>query len=43
LQRTREDYLYEKVRKTASQWGTPDNLMFVIGATQPEWFEKIRR
>src|SRR5882724_1082098 len=42
LQRTGEDYLYEKVLKTASQWGTPDNLMFVIGATQPEWFEKIR-
>jgi orotidine-5'-phosphate decarboxylase len=35
-------YLYEKVLKTASGWGTPDNLMFVIGATQADWFEGIR-
>jgi len=32
-----------KSAEAASQWGTPDNLMFVIGATQPEWFENIRR
>ena len=37
------DHLYEKVLKTASGWGTPDNLMFVIGATQADWFEGIRR
>jgi orotidine-5'-phosphate decarboxylase len=43
LQRAGEDYLYEKVLKTASGWGTPDNLMFVIGATQADWFESIRR
>ncbi|HMH23510.1 MAG TPA: orotidine-5'-phosphate decarboxylase [Puia sp.] len=43
LQRAGEDYLYEKVLKTAAGWGSPDNLMFVIGATQPEWFENIRR
>jgi orotidine-5'-phosphate decarboxylase len=35
--------LYEKVLTTAAQWGTPDNLMFVIGATQADWFESIRR
>ncbi|HEY0731522.1 MAG TPA: orotidine-5'-phosphate decarboxylase, partial [Chitinophagaceae bacterium] len=35
-------YLYEKVLKTVSQWGTPDNLMFVIGATQVDEFEAIR-
>ena len=23
-------------------WGTPDNLMFVIGATQAEAFERVR-
>jgi orotidine-5'-phosphate decarboxylase len=34
--------LYEKVLTTAAQWGTTDNLMFVIGATQADWFESIR-
>jgi orotidine-5'-phosphate decarboxylase len=38
-----ETYLYEQVLKTGSTWGTPDNLMFVIGATQASWFESIRR
>ena len=36
------EYLYEKVIKTSMQWGTPGNLMFVIGATQSDWFTKIR-
>ncbi len=36
-------YLYEKVLRTASGWGTPDNLMFVIGATQAHGLEGIRR
>ena len=43
LQRTGSEYLYEKVLKTASSWGSPENLMFVIGATQPEQFEAIRQ
>jgi orotidine-5'-phosphate decarboxylase len=38
-----EIYLYEFVLKTASQWGTEDNLMFVIGATQAEEFSTIRK
>lgn len=42
MQKTGEDFLYEKVIKTSIQWGTTDNLMFVIGATQPDWFTKIR-
>ena len=28
------NYLYETVLKKVSGWGTPDNLMFVVGATQ---------
>ncbi|MFW5644757.1 MAG: orotidine-5'-phosphate decarboxylase [Bacteroidota bacterium] len=36
-------HLFEEVIKTATGWGTKDNLMFVIGATQPEWFRKIRK
>jgi orotidine-5'-phosphate decarboxylase len=43
LQPAGDGYLYEKVIKTAASWGTPDNLMFVIGATRPDWFDNIRR
>jgi orotidine-5'-phosphate decarboxylase len=43
LQQAGDGYLYEKVLTTVSGWGTPENLMFVIGATQPDWFEGIRR
>jgi orotidine-5'-phosphate decarboxylase len=43
LQPAGEGLLYEKVLRTASGWGSPENLMFVVGATQPEWFENIRR
>jgi orotidine-5'-phosphate decarboxylase len=39
----KEEYLYERVLTTAAQWGTPENLMFVIGATQAEAFERVRR
>lgn len=43
LQQAGDGLLYEKVLKTVSQWGTPDNLMFVIGATQSESFINIRK
>src|SRR5215204_5361801 len=33
-----DEFLYEKVLKTASNWGTLENLMFVIGATQIDEF-----
>jgi orotidine-5'-phosphate decarboxylase len=43
LQPAGNGLLYEKVLTTAAGWGTPDNLMFVIGATQAEAFERVRR
>jgi orotidine-5'-phosphate decarboxylase len=43
LQPAGDALLYEKVLTKASQWGTPDNLMFVIGATQADSFVSIRR
>jgi orotidine-5'-phosphate decarboxylase len=43
LQKMGEEYLYEKVITTISRWGTTENTMFVIGATQAEQFEKIRQ
>lgn len=42
-QKIGEEYLYEKVLKTVSGWGTPDNLMFVIGATKATGFTEIRK
>jgi len=38
-----EKYLYEAVLEKASKWGTPDNLMFVIGATHANAFINIRK
>lgn len=47
LQRIRvneeEKYVYEQVLTTVAEWGNPDNLMFVVGATQAKSFEHIRR
>ena len=34
--------LYEEVMVKSMQWGTPDQLMFVVGATQAEKIESIR-
>jgi orotidine-5'-phosphate decarboxylase len=35
--------LYQSVLAKAQTWGTPENLMFVIGATHPERFAEIRK
>lgn len=35
--------LFENVIATSSRWGTPDNMMYVVGATQGKMFEDIRR
>jgi len=40
--KTQTNYLYEEVLRKACTWGTPENLMFVIGATQPNEFINIR-
>ena len=34
--------LFEKVLKTSQQWGTEENMMFVVGATQGKLFEAVR-
>ena len=34
--------LYESVLTKAQTWGTPDNLMFVVGATRPEMLSRVR-
>ena len=34
--------LYKKVLKKSVQWGTPENLMFVVGATRAEGIGEVR-
>lgn len=34
--------LYETVLKVSAGWGTPDNIMYVIGATRTELLSKVR-
>lgn len=42
MQKIGEEFLYERVIKQTMNWGNPDNLMFVIGATHPDLFKDIR-
>lgn len=37
-----EPPLYQRVVARCQAWGTPDELMFVVGATRPEQLEEIR-
>jgi len=34
--------LYKQVLEKSSQWGSAENIMYVVGATHPEYFEEIR-
>ena len=34
--------LYESVIRKSQEWGSPENLMYVIGATHPESFAEVR-
>ena len=35
--------LFEKVLKKSQQWGNEDNMMYVVGATQGQMFQDIRK
>ena len=35
--------LFERVLRKSQDWGTPDNIMYVVGATQGAMFKDIRR
>ena len=35
--------LFEKVLKTSQKWGNNENMMYVVGATQGQMFEEIRK
>ena len=38
-----EEFLFEKVLKTAKEWGNDEQLMYVVGATRPQMLEAIRK
>lgn len=42
LLRTEGRYLYEVVAEKSASWGSPDNLMYVVGATHPDHFDTLR-
>lgn len=35
-------YLFEKVLQKSQQWGTPDNMMYVVGATKADMLTTVR-
>ena len=35
--------LWQHTLQKCMSWGTPENMMFVVGATNPEYFQAIRR
>jgi orotidine-5'-phosphate decarboxylase len=43
ISKSETSYLYEYVLETVSDWGSPENLMFVVGATQANEFLNIRK
>ena len=43
LQPSGDQLLYEKVMQRVATWGTPENLMFVVGATQATVMASIRK
>ncbi len=43
LQPCGDELLYQKVLRTVASWGTPENIMFVIGATRKEQLHEIRQ
>lgn len=38
----REEYLFEQVLKTSSSWATAGQMMYVVGATQADYVERVR-
>jgi len=36
------EHLYEKVIRESQNWGTSENIMYVVGATRPQYLQRIR-
>lgn len=38
-----EQYIYENVISKSKEWGSKENMMYVVGATQADYFKSIRK
>jgi orotidine-5'-phosphate decarboxylase len=41
--KSHDDYLFEQVLKRSASWGSPENMMYVVGATQATQLAVIRK
>ncbi|MHA6248906.1 orotidine-5'-phosphate decarboxylase [Pontibacter sp. CAU 1760] len=39
----KEEYLFEQVLRTSQEWGNADNMMYVVGATQADFVQRVRQ
>ncbi|PRY13245.1 orotidine-5'-phosphate decarboxylase [Pontibacter ummariensis] len=37
-----EEYLFEQVLRTSADWGPADQMMYVVGATQADYVQRVR-
>jgi orotidine-5'-phosphate decarboxylase len=42
LSEVKTEPLYQHVLRISSQWGTPENMMYVVGATKADMFDEVR-
>jgi orotidine-5'-phosphate decarboxylase len=42
LKKTNQDYVFIEMIKSSMNWGNEENMMYVVGATKPQYIEKIR-
>tara|TARA_X000000368_G_scaffold32372_1_gene23902 strand:+ start:855 stop:1688 length:834 start_codon:yes stop_codon:yes gene_type:complete len=43
LKKANKDYVFIEMIKSSMIWGNEDNMMYVVGATKPQYIEKIRK
>lgn len=43
LENGNEEYLFEQVLSTSAAWATADQMMYVVGATQAEYVQRVRQ
>ncbi len=39
----KQEYVYENVINTSKEWGSKENMMYVVGATQTDYLQRIRK
>lgn len=38
-----QEYIYEQVIRKSKEWGSKENMMYVVGATQTDYMKRIRK